>query len=81
VDITSNTFYKCTASFRTHYIFGRVKPLSIFIGCETWLLTLREKRGLRVFEYRVLSRIFGPKRLQIKGSGENYIMRSLIITK
>jgi hypothetical protein len=31
-------------------------------GCETWSLTLREKHRLRVFENRVLRRIFGPKR-------------------
>jgi hypothetical protein len=31
-------------------------------GCETWLLTLRKKRRLRVLENRVLRRIFGPKR-------------------
>ena len=31
-------------------------------GCETWSLTLREERKLRVFENRVLRRIFGPKR-------------------
>ena len=30
--------------------------------CETWSLTLREGRRLRVFENRVLRRIFGPKR-------------------
>jgi len=30
-------------------------------GCETWSLTLREERRLRVFENRAL-RIFGPKR-------------------
>jgi hypothetical protein len=29
---------------------------------ETWSLTLREERWLRVFENRVLRRIFGPKR-------------------
>ena len=29
--------------------------------CETWSLTLREERKLRVFENRVLRRIFGPK--------------------
>ena len=34
----------------------------VLYGCETWLLTLREECRLRVFEYRVLSRIFGPKR-------------------
>jgi len=31
-------------------------------GCETWPPTLREERRLRVFENRVLRRIFGPKR-------------------
>ena len=34
-------------------------------GCETWSLTLREERRLRVFENRVLSRIFGPKRDEV----------------
>ena len=32
-----------------------------------------------MFENRVLRRIFGPKRDKRKGSGENYIMRSLMI--
>jgi hypothetical protein len=31
---------------------------------------------LRVFENRVLRRIFGPKRDEVQGSAENYIMRS-----
>jgi hypothetical protein len=35
-------------------------------ACKTWSLTLRENRGLRVFENRVLSRIFGPKRDEAK---------------
>ena len=34
----------------------------VLYGCETWSLTLREKHRLRVFENRVLRRIFGPKR-------------------
>jgi hypothetical protein len=36
-------------------------------GGETWSLTLREIRGLRVFENRVLSRIFWPKRDDVTG--------------
>jgi hypothetical protein len=40
---------------------------------------MREERRLRVFENRVLRRIFGPQRDEVTGSGENYIMRSLII--
>jgi hypothetical protein len=34
----------------------------VLYGRETWLLTLREERRLRVFENRVLRRMFGPKR-------------------
>jgi hypothetical protein len=34
----------------------------VLYGCETWSLTLREEHGLRVFENRVLKRIFGLKR-------------------
>ena len=48
-------------------------------GCETWSLTMRKVRRLRVFENRVLRRIFGPGRDEVQGSGENYIMRSLMI--
>jgi hypothetical protein len=32
-----------------------------------------------VFENKVLRRLFGPKRGKVRGSGENYIMRSLLI--
>jgi hypothetical protein len=35
-------------------------------GCETYSLTLREERSLRVSENRVLRKIFGPKR-EVKG--------------
>jgi len=48
-------------------------------GCETWSFTLREDRRLRVFENRVLRRIFGPKRDKVTGSGVNYIMRNFMI--
>jgi len=48
-------------------------------GCETWSLTLREERRLRVCENRALGRILGPKRDEVTGSGGNYIMRNLMI--
>jgi cell division protein FtsL len=34
----------------------------VLYGCATWSITLREKHRVRVFENRVLKRIFGPKR-------------------
>jgi hypothetical protein len=34
----------------------------VLYGCETWSLTLEEEHRLRVFENRVLRKIFGPKR-------------------
>jgi hypothetical protein len=40
-------------------------------GCETWSLTLREDHRLRVFENRVLRRIFGPKRDEVTGEWRN----------
>jgi hypothetical protein len=39
----------------------------VLYGCETWSLTLREEHRLRVFENRVLRRIFGLKRDEVRG--------------
>jgi hypothetical protein len=39
----------------------------VFCGCETWPLTLREERKLRLFENVVL-RIFGPRRDEVTGN-------------
>jgi len=47
----------------------------VLYGCETWSLTVREEHRPRVFENRVLRRIFGRKR----EDGEDCIMRSFII--
>jgi len=41
-----------------------ILPLVVH-GCETWSLTLREERKLRVYENMVLRRIFGPKRDEV----------------
>jgi hypothetical protein len=41
---------------------------------------VREEHRLRGSENRVLRRIFGPKRARLQGSGENYIMRKLMIS-
>ena len=39
----------------------------VLYGCETWSPTLWEERWLRVFENRVLRRIFGPRRDVVTG--------------
>jgi hypothetical protein len=39
----------------------------VLYGCEAWSLTRREEQRLRVFETRVLRRIFGPKRDKVTG--------------
>jgi hypothetical protein len=42
-----------------------VLPVIVLYGCETWSLTLREEHRLRVFENRVLRKIFVPKRGEV----------------
>ena len=39
----------------------------VLYGCESWSLTLREERKLRMFENMVLRRIFGPRRDEVTG--------------
>jgi len=48
-------------------IYRTVMLRAVLYGCETWLLTLREERGLRVFDNRVLRRILRPKRDVVTG--------------
>jgi hypothetical protein len=40
----------------------------VLYGCESWSLTLREEHRLRVFENRVLRRIFDPKTDKVTGN-------------
>jgi hypothetical protein len=49
---------------RIHKII--ILPVVLY-GCETWSLTLREEHRLKVFENRVLRRIFGLKRDEVTG--------------
>jgi len=51
----------------------------VLCGCETWSLNLREECRLRVFENRVLRKNMGLRGTKWQGSGENYIVRSLMI--
>jgi hypothetical protein len=56
----------------------KILPVVLY-GCESWSLTLREKCTLRVFENKVLRRIFGPKRDDVTGEwrrlhNEHYVL-------
>ena len=48
-------------------IYRTIKLPVVLYGCETWSLTLREEHRLKVFENRVLRRIFGAKRDGVTG--------------
>ena len=57
-------------------IFRTIILPVVLYGCESWSLTLREERKLRVFENMVLRRIFGPRRDEITGNGGDCMTRS-----
>ena len=46
-------------------MYRNIILLLVLYVCETWSLTLREKRRVRIFENRVLRKIFGPKRDEV----------------
>ena len=46
-------------------IYGPTILPVVLYGCKTWSLTLREERRLRVFQNRMLRRVFGPKRDEV----------------
>ena len=48
-------------------LYGTIILPVVLYGCETWSLTLRKEHRLRVFENRVLWRIYGPKRDEVTG--------------
>jgi hypothetical protein len=48
-------------------IYRTIILLVVLYGCETWSLKLREKGRLRVFENRVLRRIFVSRREEVTG--------------
>jgi len=48
-------------------IYRTIILFVVLYGCETWSLTLREERRLRVSENKVLRKVFGPKRDEVTG--------------
>jgi hypothetical protein len=51
----------------THQVYRTTILLVVLCGCKTWFFTLREECRPRVFENRVLRRIFGSKRDKVTG--------------
>ena len=58
---------RCIIAFLPVEIYRTIVLRLVFYGCETWSLTLRDERRLRVLENRVLRRIFGTKRDEVTG--------------
>jgi len=52
----------------------------VLYGCETWSLTLKEERRLRVFDNGVLRRVFGPKRDKETGECRKLHNEELVIS-
>jgi hypothetical protein len=73
---SGNGCYHSVQSFLSSCLLSRNLKVKIYktiilpvvlYGCEIWSLTLREEHRLRVFENRVLRRMFGPKRDEVTG--------------
>jgi hypothetical protein len=73
---SGNAYYLSVQSLLSSRLLSKNLKLRIYktiivpvflYGCETWSLTLREEHRLRVFENRVLRRIFGPKWDEVTG--------------
>jgi hypothetical protein len=76
-----NAYYHSIQSLLSSCLLSRNVKVKIYktiilpvvlYGCETWSLMLREEYRLRVFENRVLRRIFGPKRDEVMGEWRKF---------
>jgi hypothetical protein len=50
-------------------LYKTIIPPVVLYGCETWSLTLKEEHRFRIYENRVLRRIFGLERDEVTGQG------------
>jgi hypothetical protein len=69
--IQSRIFVFSSAVYGKTGIYKIIVWPVVLYGCETWSLTMREEHRLRVFESRVLRRVFGPNRDEVTGSLRN----------
>ena len=60
-------FQVAIQKFKDQDIYRTIILSIVLYGCETWSLTLREERKLRVFENMVLRRLFEPRRDEVTG--------------
>jgi len=67
-NLLSSSLLSKNIKIKTHR--STILPLVLY-GCGTWWLTLREECRLRVFENRVLRKIFGPNRDEVTGKWGN----------
>jgi hypothetical protein len=83
---SGNACYHLVQSLLSSHLLSRNLKVKIYrttvlpvvlYGCETWSLTLTEEHRLRVFENRVLRRIFGSKRDEITGEQRKLHNREL----
>ena len=65
----SFVFQVAIQNWKIKIYITKILPIVLY-GCETWSLTLREERKLRVFENMVLRRIFGSRRDDVTGEME-----------
>jgi hypothetical protein len=62
-----NLVFSSVVEKSTNRIYKTIILPVVLYGCETCTLTIRQKQRLRVFENRVLRRVFGPKRDEVIG--------------
>jgi hypothetical protein len=63
----SFVFQRAIQKVKNEYIYKIIFFPAVWNGCKTWSPTQREESRLRVFENRMLRRIFGPKRDEVTG--------------
>ena len=67
---SGNACYHSVQNLLSSWLLSKNVEIKIYrttFGCGTWSLTLREERKLRVFDNRVLRKIFGPKSDEVTG--------------
>jgi hypothetical protein len=73
-----NIILKLRYKYETNLLYKTIILLADFYGCETWFFTLREQPRIKVFENRVLRKMYEPKIWEVDGDAEDCIMRSFI---